>query len=381
MSTIDPYKVLGVPRNADARTIQTAYRQKMRAAHPDMPGGDADKAAQVSMAYELLSDAGRRAAYDLDHRRAAEQTTPRASASTRPQTGTGGSSTASGYQIPDTIPPAGPLTFRDYRPTDWWPTVLAVLALFGAIVTGPAFLPVLAVGVAASVAVVVPLSRVVPLSVHAGIIPAAVVGASINPMASWLHTGTVPLIVLATLALAIAVGSIIYRRNAMAKDVGYTQDKRWIYTDGRPPHPFLAGLGNVSGWVGLTGSVSRFDTVLLNGTTAMVLRTVRPTHPGEALHWSRGRLLRTRAGSHTGIPEPGVDLLGWKPANVGRLQVRYGVFIPGLPLGTGPEGEISVMGEDDLLAWMSTVTSRPLDRRDVVDAAHLVGAAAGRPVQ
>lgn len=376
MST-DPYEVLGVPHDADARAVQTAYRRLMRRYHPDMPTGDAQKAAEVSTAYSLLSDEGRRAAYDLDRRRAAEQTTPRAS-TPGPRPSAGGSS--AGYVVPDTVPPPGPVTFRDYRPTDWIPTVVAVVALFGAVVTGPSFLPVLAVALASSVAAVLPLNKVVPVSVHAAIVPAAVVGTSMDPMATWLDTGTVPLVVLATVALVVAVGSTVYGRHRLTRHVGYTQDARWIFTDGRPPHPFLAGLGNVAGWVGLTGSAARFDTVLLNGTTAMVLATVRPTHPGERLAWSRGRLLRTRAGSSTGVPEPGLDLLGWKPAGVGRLQVRYAVFVPGLPLGAGPDGEVSVLGEDDLLAWMSTVQTRPLDRRDVGDAAHLVGSAAGRPV-
>jgi DnaJ-class molecular chaperone len=61
------YETLGVARTADADTIRKAYRKLARKLHPDVNPGD--KAAEerfkrVSAAYEVLSDAKRRAAYD-----------------------------------------------------------------------------------------------------------------------------------------------------------------------------------------------------------------------------------------------------------------------------------------------------------------------------
>lgn len=380
MTTIDPYAVLGVERDADARAVQAAYRSLMRRYHPDMPGGDAALAAQVSEAYAVLSDEGRRAEYDLDQRRAAEATTPRAKQEARPRASDAAGAAGGEYRVPDTVPPPGPVVFQDYRWTDWLPTAMAAVATFAAVLVPPTFLPVLLTTLLSATAAVLALNKVTPVSVHAAIVPAFVVGTSMDPMSTWLDTGTVPLIVMATVALVLAVGATIYLRHQLIHQASYTQDARWIFTDGRPPHPFVAGLGNVAGWVGITGSGSRFDTVLMNGTTVMVLATVRPTHAGEALHWSRGRLLRTRAGSTTSVPEHGLDLLGWKARQAGRLQVRYAVFVPGLPLGAGPDGEVAVMGEDDLLAWMSTVPTSKLDRRDVADAVDLVMAPTSRPV-
>ena len=58
------YDVLGVPRDADARTIKRAFREKARTHHPDKGGSDA-RFALIRAAFETLSDAKRRAAYDL----------------------------------------------------------------------------------------------------------------------------------------------------------------------------------------------------------------------------------------------------------------------------------------------------------------------------
>ncbi|HTD36403.1 MAG TPA: molecular chaperone DnaJ [Candidatus Limnocylindrales bacterium] len=63
----DYYDVLGVARNADESTIKRAYRQLARQHHPDVA---ADKAAaehrfkEINEAYEVLSDAQKRANYD-----------------------------------------------------------------------------------------------------------------------------------------------------------------------------------------------------------------------------------------------------------------------------------------------------------------------------
>jgi curved DNA-binding protein CbpA len=68
MSTvIDHYAVLGVRRGASSDEIRTAYRRAARASHPDLHPGDAtahDRFKQVQVAYEVLGDPARRAAYD-----------------------------------------------------------------------------------------------------------------------------------------------------------------------------------------------------------------------------------------------------------------------------------------------------------------------------
>lgn len=60
---IDPYSVLGVARNADPETIKTAYRRLAKAHHPDA-GGDADRFAEATLAYDVLMDAARRKKFD-----------------------------------------------------------------------------------------------------------------------------------------------------------------------------------------------------------------------------------------------------------------------------------------------------------------------------
>jgi molecular chaperone DnaJ len=64
---IDPYKVLGVDKKADADTIKKAYRKLARKYHPDVNPGDKaaeEKFKDLSMAYDILSDAEKRAQYD-----------------------------------------------------------------------------------------------------------------------------------------------------------------------------------------------------------------------------------------------------------------------------------------------------------------------------
>ncbi|KAG9016045.1 hypothetical protein FRB90_003708 [Tulasnella sp. 427] len=59
----DYYKVLGVSRDADSKTIKKAYRAKARDAHPDK-GGSEEKMAAVNEAYEVLSNDELRARFD-----------------------------------------------------------------------------------------------------------------------------------------------------------------------------------------------------------------------------------------------------------------------------------------------------------------------------
>lgn len=63
---MDPYELLGVDRDADDATIKKAYRKLAREYHPDVNPDPAaqEKFKEVSHAYEILSDAEKRAAYD-----------------------------------------------------------------------------------------------------------------------------------------------------------------------------------------------------------------------------------------------------------------------------------------------------------------------------
>jgi molecular chaperone DnaJ len=63
----DPYEVLGVARDADETQIKKAFRKLARELHPDVNRHDPDaeeKFKEAAEAYEILSDAERRAIYD-----------------------------------------------------------------------------------------------------------------------------------------------------------------------------------------------------------------------------------------------------------------------------------------------------------------------------
>ena len=68
---VDHYEILQVSPNADAETIHRVYRLQARRFHPDnLETGDAERFKKVSVAYEILSDPGRRESYDREHRQA-----------------------------------------------------------------------------------------------------------------------------------------------------------------------------------------------------------------------------------------------------------------------------------------------------------------------
>ena len=67
MSKRDPYEVLGIARNASADEIKKAYRKQAIKFHPDKNPGDKaseEKFKEAASAYEILSDADKKAKYD-----------------------------------------------------------------------------------------------------------------------------------------------------------------------------------------------------------------------------------------------------------------------------------------------------------------------------
>jgi molecular chaperone DnaJ len=66
MAKRDYYEVLGVPRDAAANTIKSAYRKLARQYHPDVnkDAASEEHLKEINEAYEVLSDAEKRQAYD-----------------------------------------------------------------------------------------------------------------------------------------------------------------------------------------------------------------------------------------------------------------------------------------------------------------------------
>jgi molecular chaperone DnaJ len=67
MAQHDPYEVLGVPRDASADEIKSAYRRLARKYHPDVNPGDhaaEEKFKEIGSAYSVLSDPDKRSNFD-----------------------------------------------------------------------------------------------------------------------------------------------------------------------------------------------------------------------------------------------------------------------------------------------------------------------------
>ncbi len=62
----DPYEVLGVPRGADDAQVKKAFRKLARERHPDVNSAQTaeEDFKEAAEAYEVLSDAERRATFD-----------------------------------------------------------------------------------------------------------------------------------------------------------------------------------------------------------------------------------------------------------------------------------------------------------------------------
>ena len=75
----DYYRILGVDRGADDKTLKSAYRKLARKYHPDVNKGQDARFKEINEAYEVLSDPEKRRRYDTlgpDWQRHAQQGAP-----------------------------------------------------------------------------------------------------------------------------------------------------------------------------------------------------------------------------------------------------------------------------------------------------------------
>jgi curved DNA-binding protein CbpA len=73
---MNPYELLGVPKDASSAQIKSAYRRLSKTAHPDA-GGDAEKFGELKHAFDVLIDPERRKRFDktgrMDQSRVTDQ--------------------------------------------------------------------------------------------------------------------------------------------------------------------------------------------------------------------------------------------------------------------------------------------------------------------
>lgn len=55
-SAAEAYRTLGLDADADAGAVRRAYRERVKAVHPDREGGDEEEFLRVKRAYERLTD-------------------------------------------------------------------------------------------------------------------------------------------------------------------------------------------------------------------------------------------------------------------------------------------------------------------------------------
>ena len=110
----DHYEVLGVGPSANRQEIRRAYRKKAFDNHPDRnksPGAE-DRLKEINEAYEVLSDDGKRAQYDLERRRGPSRPPGPPPPRSRPSGGAG-----RGGQTGGAPPPPGPTPGGGPAPT------------------------------------------------------------------------------------------------------------------------------------------------------------------------------------------------------------------------------------------------------------------------
>src|SRR5689334_9644746 len=104
MSKRDYYSVLGVNRDASEDDIKKAYRKLAMKHHPDrnQEQGSEEKFKEAKEAYEILSDARKRAAYDQFGHAGVDPSGGCGAAGTRGAGGCGGSPDARGHRCGET---------------------------------------------------------------------------------------------------------------------------------------------------------------------------------------------------------------------------------------------------------------------------------------
>jgi curved DNA-binding protein len=60
----DPYKILGVDKNATASDIKKSYRKLAKEHHPDKSSGNEEKFKDIANAYDILADPKKKSQYD-----------------------------------------------------------------------------------------------------------------------------------------------------------------------------------------------------------------------------------------------------------------------------------------------------------------------------
>jgi curved DNA-binding protein CbpA len=81
-TNVNYYAVLGVTSDATREQIRSAYRVKVRTAHPDT-GGDHELFAQIAEAWEVLGNPDEREVYDADRKLRGRTARPYATRLTR----------------------------------------------------------------------------------------------------------------------------------------------------------------------------------------------------------------------------------------------------------------------------------------------------------
>lgn len=81
---VDYYELLQLSPNADDGTIHRVFRHLAKQAHPDAPGGDAERFSRLVEAQQTLTNPETRAAYDARHQRYWERRLNIASAAADP---------------------------------------------------------------------------------------------------------------------------------------------------------------------------------------------------------------------------------------------------------------------------------------------------------